>query len=73
MREVDLEAAATAQGADQPGCLVRLELPGSPARGAMKMAVVRRWKDVELLAAVGAVTVADETQLLEDVEGPVHG
>ncbi len=30
-------------------------------------------QDVELLAAVGGVAVAEQAELLEDVERPIHG
>ena len=40
---------------------------------AVEVAVHRVGQDVVLLAPVGAVTVADDPELLEHVEGPVHG
>jgi hypothetical protein len=30
-------------------------------------------EDVELLSPIGGVAVADDAELLEDVEGPIHG
>jgi len=39
----------------------------------VQVAVRRDGLDVEFLASVGAVAVPDQAQLLEDVEGPVHG
>ena len=35
------------------------------------MAVRRPGQDVELLAAIGTVTVPDEAEVLEDIEGPI--
>ena len=43
------------------------------AADAVQVAVDRRRQDVELLAAVGAVAVAEQAELLEDVERPVDG
>ena len=37
------------------------------------MAVLVVWHDVELFAPIGGVTVADEPELLEDVERSVDG
>ena len=49
----------------------RRDLPGLAARLAVEVAVLGRREDVELLAAVVAVAVAHEPELLEDVERPV--
>ena len=37
----------------------------------MQMSVGRRWQDVELFAPVGAVAVAEQSQVFEHVECPV--
>ncbi len=39
----------------------------------MHVAVNRRRQDVELLAPIGGVAVAEQTELLEDVERPIDG
>ncbi len=52
--------------------LVGRDLPRRPAAPAVEMAVVGRRQDVELLAPVHAVVVAEVAQALEDVERPVH-
>ena len=62
------ETAATSDGG-----LVRPDLPRFAAADAVEVAVLVVGEDVELLATVGAVAVADEAELLEDVERPVDG
>ena len=52
---------------------LRPDLPGLAAAQAVQVPVVGLREHVELLAAVGAVGVAHDPQLLEDVEGPVDG
>ena len=57
----------------EDGRLVRLDLPRRSAIDAMQVAVDGGRQDVELLAAVGAVAVAQQAEFLEDVERPVDG
>src|SRR5512143_1366233 len=71
--EVDLEATCRTQPVDQRPCLVGRELPAPAAARADEMTVIRRRVDVELLAPLASVAVADEPDLLEHVERPVHG
>jgi hypothetical protein len=71
--DVDGKAATASQGLDHGGRLIGRDLPGRPAFDAMEMAVDRGGQDVELLAAVGAVAVAEQSQLFEDIERAVDG
>jgi len=71
--DLDLEAVA---GADGVGDTSGPQLPDLPARaalGAVEVAMLVAGQDVELLVAIGAMAVTDEAELLEDVEGAVHG
>src|SRR4029079_8314416 len=70
--DVDVEAAAPAKALDERPELLRLELPRAAAARAQEVAVDRRPGRVGLLAAAGPVAVADDAQLLEHVQGPVH-
>ena len=58
---------------DEGRGLVGLDLPRRPAVDAVEVAVDGGRQDVELLAPVGAVAVAQQAELLEDVERPIHG
>lgn len=53
--------------------VVGVDLERVPADAAVKVAVDGLRENVELLAAVGAMTVPDDSELLEDVQRPVHG
>jgi hypothetical protein len=65
--EVDGEAPLRLEGGrDHPG-LVGADLPAAAARLAVKMAVLLARQDVVLLAAVRAVPVAYDPELLEDI------
>lgn len=68
MTDVDLEPVPDAQRQSHRLRPLGTDLPGGPALGAVKVAMVRRRKDMELLATIGAVTVPHQAELLEDVE-----
>jgi hypothetical protein len=71
--DVDGEAATSSHGIDDSGCLIRRNLPGRTAGGAVEMPVDRGGPDVELLAPVGAVAVAEQAEPFEDVERAIDG
>src|SRR5262245_26308450 len=73
MAHVDREGATVLEGVDERSRLVGVDLPRRPAAVAMEMTVDRGRQDVELLASVGAVAMAQEAELLEDVERPIDG
>ena len=49
------------------------QLPRAGADPAVQVGVLGGREDVEFLAAIGAVAVADDPELLEDVERPLDG
>src|SRR5260221_14768959 len=67
MRQLDPEATRLGDGGDKRGGLASIDLPRLAATDAVQMAVLVVRHDVELFAAIGSVTVADEPELLEDV------
>ena len=75
MRHVDFEAALRRERVDrrQDGRVVGGQLPLPAAALAVQMAVLGLRQDVEFLPAVCPVAVAENTQLLEHVQGPVDG
>jgi hypothetical protein len=73
VREIDGKAATPGERRDDGTRLVRPELPHAAAALAMEVTVLGRGEDVELFAAVRAVSVADEPELLEHVQRPVDG
>ena len=73
MVEIDRERPLAFERLDEGRRLVLADLPGRAAADAMEMAVRGDGADVELLAAVGAVAVAEQAELLEDVQGPIDG
>ena len=76
VRDIDLEAAAALEGVERCHARPGRRWPGPtrpPQRAAVQVAVLGRRQDVELLAPIGAVAVADDAELLEDVERAVDG
>lgn len=73
MAQIDREPSPSFQGADQGGRLVGTDLPGRAAADAVQVAVGGLGLDVELLATVRTVAVAQEPELLEDVERSIDG
>ena len=73
MADVDREVAPAGERRDEGRGFVGLDLPRRPAVDAMEVAVDGGRQDVELLAAVGAVAVAQQAELLEDVERSIDG
>ena len=73
MADVELEAVfRTERGGDHlPTPLV--DLPRGATRRAVQVAMLAGRQDVELLAPVCVVAVANEADLLEEVESSVHG
>jgi hypothetical protein len=71
--QVDGEAALAREGLDERTSLACLDLPRTAALAAMEMAMLRLRQNMELLAAIRAVTVLDEAKLLEHVKSPVDG
>src|SRR5688500_8644041 len=71
--DVDLEPVDRTEGPDDFAGARLVDLPGGAAVGAVEMAVLALREDVELLAAIGAMSVPDQAELLENVEGAVHG
>jgi len=75
MRHVDLEAASCTDGLDgrDDDRIVGRQLPGTGADAAVEVRVLGGRQDVELLAPIGSMAVADHAELLEDVERSVDG
>ena len=75
VRHVDLEVALRRERPEggHDGRIVGGQVGLAAAATAVQVAVLGRRQDVELLATVGRVAVADDAELLEDVEGAVHG
>src|SRR5207237_8773127 len=73
VRQLDPESACLGDGGDERGGLAGIDLPCLAAGHAVEMAVLVVRHDVELLATVGGMAVADEAELLEDVERSVGG
>ena len=71
--QVDREAAGTLERGHDRGTLVGTDLPGRAAGPAVEVPMLGIREDVVLLAAVRAVAVAHDAQLLEDIERPVDG
>ena len=71
MPDVDLEAVVRSKGLGDGAGPRRSHLPRRAALRTVEVAVLRRREDVELLAAIGAVAVAEESELLQDVERPI--
>ena len=64
MRQLDPESACLGDGSDKRGRLARIDLPCLAAGHAVEMAVLVVRHHVELLATVGGVAVAYESELL---------
>jgi len=71
--DVHLEAVGRAEGVDDAARLGLPDLPVTTTGRAVAMPMLVAWPDVELLPPIGPVPVADEPELLEDVERPVDG
>jgi hypothetical protein len=71
VREVDLEAALGVERRDDRRGLVGADLPAGAAGLAVEMAMHGAGEDVVLLATRGTVAVADDPELLENVQRPV--
>ena len=71
MRDVDGKATTPLQRRDERRGLLLGDLPGRRAGDAMKVTVDRLGQHVELLSAIGSVAMAQQTQLLENVERPI--
>ena len=69
--EVDREPAPAAQVLDERRDLVGLDLPAAAASRAEQVAVLHVGQDMELLAPVEPVCVAEISDLFEDVERPI--
>ena len=66
--DVDLEAVVRSKGLGDGRRPGRSHLPRRTALRTVEMAVLRRREDVELLATIGAMAVADQSELLQHVE-----
>ena len=75
MGDVDLEAALPPYCLDgrDDDRIVGRQLPRAGADAAVQVGVLSGGQDVELFATVRAVAVADDSELLEDVEGSIDG
>ena len=73
MADVELEPVTLPEGGRDRLAALLVDLPRVAAYRAVEVAVAHGGQDVELLAAIGAVAVADEAELLEDVERAVDG
>ncbi len=73
MRKVDLEPDSVPERAERGFGGLRTDLPATPAASAMEMTMLGVRSDVKLLAAFGAMGMADHPQLLEDTQGAVDG
>lgn len=73
MGDIDFEAALRIEGSDSGhhGRVIRGDLDRLTALSTVQVAVLDERQDVELLAAVGPVTVAQDTEVLEDIQGPI--
>src|SRR6476660_1277103 len=73
--DVDLEAALAPYSLDgrDDHRIVGRQLPRAGADAAVQVGVLSGGQDVELFATVRAVAVADDPELLEDVEGSIDG
>jgi len=74
VRHVDLEVALRGERADgdPDGRVIGGQIGLAPTASTVEVPVLGRREDMELLAAIGGVAVADDTEVLEDVERPVH-
>ena len=73
MIDLDLEPVGPTHGRRDVGCPRGIDLGRDAAHGAKEVAVLARRKHVVLLPTVRAVEVADEPELLQDIQGSVHG
>ncbi len=71
--DLDLEAVLAPQRIGDRGGAGLAQLPGRSAGRAVEVAMLAGGQDVIFLAAVGGVAMTHQAQLLEDVEGAVHG
>ena len=72
MADLDLEPIRATQRGRHRRSTLASELPCRAALTAVKVPVLGRRQDVELLAPVRIVAVTHEAELLEHVERPVH-
>jgi len=71
--DIDLEAVRASKGLGNGGCTRFADFPRGAARGAVEVAMLLGWEDVELLATIGGVAVTDQSEVLQHVQGPIHG
>ncbi len=73
VRHIDFEPPRGIERRDRggDGGILGRELPGAAAATAVQVGVLARGQDMELLATVGTVTVAEDAQLLEHIERAV--
>ncbi len=71
--QVSRKAVRVPEQLHDGGTRLRPDLPSSPTAGAVKVAVFFLRSDMEFLSPVGPVAMADEPDLLKEIEGAVHG
>ena len=73
MADVELEAVfRTECGGDRLAAPL-VDLPGGAAHRAVQVAMLAGRQDVELFPPVGVVAVPNEPDLLEEIQGAIHG
>ena len=73
MRQVDRKAPSVLERRDKGDGFVGLDLPGRTTIGAVQVPMDRGRQDMELLAPIGGVAVAEQAEFLEHVERAVDG
>ena len=73
MGHVNGEAPLGLESGDEHRRLLGRDLPGRPAIDAMQVTVERIGQDVEFLAPVRAMAVAQDAEFLQDIQGPIDG
>jgi hypothetical protein len=75
MRDVDGEPARAFEGSERAddGRIILGKVPLPAAVAAVEMPVPALGQDVEFLAAVDAVGMAQDAEVLQHIEGAVHG
>lgn len=73
MADVELETPDRSEGIGDRRRLRTPDLPRGAARGTVEVTVLAGGQDVKLLMPIGPVTMADEAEVLEDIERAVHG
>lgn len=75
MRDIDREPALSLERAHggHDGRVVSVEVPSLAALPAGEVTMLRLWQDVEFFAPVCPMAVAEDTKILQHVQGAIHG